>query len=596
MIDGINTMALLDDECPLVSELKKLKKSSSEAIDSDESFSEFKKYMHIHRSIENDLVDKIEQAKKSPKKSLILVCGNVGDGKSHIISYLKHNKQELLDGFIIHNDATESRSRIRDEKEELAKVLVNFSDVNINNNAIDKVIVAINLGVLSNFIDKENGKGKEFSILAEYVNKNNILIDTVTDNHEEFNNIFYHINFGDYHMFRLNNKTIDSPYISEVIDKIFSQNENNNFFSRYIECEKCSVVNCPVKMNYEMLQNLQVRSGLIDVIIEAIVKDKIILSTRELLDFFYDIVVHPDFDKATFLKKKNQNKIELFITYSLPSLIYEHNDVSSLLKHIKEYDFVNQRTELFDEITTRFNTTDNISDVFKEYISENAILNYLLSIDLNEVCKNSSKNSDLKNKLFLLFTRMCKLSPKRENFAIVNEEYKNFIEDLFYSIKCDAKKMKSLYRTVEKCIYNWNGGSYLSGRINLRNDVEGYIVSSELELAPDTNAFGELLSEDVFEKFPTYINLSITKKKEPEKAIKVSIDYDLYKILKLVENGYRPSAKDNNRYIGFLSFINQLSEYSSFEEEIIIQQLSDNKLKKYKLSKGAFGYTFGEEK
>lgn len=64
--------SLLDDECPLVSELKKLKKSSSEAIDSEESFSEFKKYMHIHRGLEDDLIQKIEQAKSSNGKNLFL--------------------------------------------------------------------------------------------------------------------------------------------------------------------------------------------------------------------------------------------------------------------------------------------------------------------------------------------------------------------------------------------------------------------------------------------------------------------------------------------------------------------------------------------
>lgn len=40
---------LNENKCPLVSELKKLKKSSSEAVDDEVSFSKFKNYMHIHR-------------------------------------------------------------------------------------------------------------------------------------------------------------------------------------------------------------------------------------------------------------------------------------------------------------------------------------------------------------------------------------------------------------------------------------------------------------------------------------------------------------------------------------------------------------------
>lgn len=76
-----NESFLSTDVCPLVDELKRLKKSSSEAVDNDEEFSPFKMYMHIHRSLEDDLIKKIEQAKESIGKSLILVCGNVGDGK-----------------------------------------------------------------------------------------------------------------------------------------------------------------------------------------------------------------------------------------------------------------------------------------------------------------------------------------------------------------------------------------------------------------------------------------------------------------------------------------------------------------------------------
>ena len=54
-----NESFLSTDVCPLVDELKRLKKSSSEAVDNDEEFSPFKMYMHIHRSLEDDLIKKI---------------------------------------------------------------------------------------------------------------------------------------------------------------------------------------------------------------------------------------------------------------------------------------------------------------------------------------------------------------------------------------------------------------------------------------------------------------------------------------------------------------------------------------------------------
>ena len=590
-----NESYLSTDVCPLVDELKRLKKSSSEAVDNDEEFSPFKMYMHIHRSLEDDLIKKIEQAKERAGKSLILVCGNVGDGKSHVISYLKHTRISLLDGFIIHNDATESRSPNRDEKEELAMVLHNFRDDCIANDSDDKIIVAINLGVLSNFIDSEKGKGREFSKLAEYVNSNNILIDNIVGESPEQNSCFFHINFGDYHIFRLNSGKIDSPYIEEVIERIVCESNDNPFFQGYKRCSECSVDHCPVKANFEMLQNKKVVSGLINILIETIVKDKVILSTRELLDFFYDIIVHPDFNKAKLLKSKN--RFEQFIKYCLPSLMYEHEEASMLLSHLTKYDFINQRTELFDGITTRFNTTDKLTEMFESYIDVNSISNQIFSFDIDTLCEGSaSKSKELKKLLFALFTRLCKITPKKSDFSIVNEEFNEFIADLYYSIRQDIKKLQKIYITVEKCIYEWNGGSYGSRCINLRSDVEGYIVSTELDLEPDLSGFKSIIPDEQFDKFPSYINLVFTKKKEKDKSATISIDYDLYKMLKLVESGYRPSAKDNNRYIGFLTFINRLAEFSGFDEEILIQSYIRDEDKQFNLSKDGFGYTFSEVK
>ena len=474
-------------------------------------------------------------------------------------------------------------------------VLHNFSDSCIDNDSDDKIIVAINLGILSNFIDLEKGKGQEFSKLANYVNNNNILIDNIVGESQEHNSCFFHINFGDYHIFRLNNGTIDSPYIEEVIGRIVCESDDNPFYQSYKRCSKCSIEHCPVKANFEMLQNKKVVSGLINILIETIVKDKVILSTRELLDFFYDIIVHPDFDKAKLSKSKN--RLEQFIKYSLPSLMYEHEDASMLLSHLTKYDFINQRTEQFDGITTRFYTTNKITEMFGDYIDDNPLSKQVLSFDINALCEGSaSKSKELKKISFALFTRLCKIIPKQSDFSIVNEEFDEFIADLYYSIRRDKKKLQKIYKTVEKCIYEWNGGSYGNKCINLRSDVDGYIVSTELYIEPDLSELKSILPDEQFDKFPSYINLVFTKRKEKDKAATISIDYDLYKMLKLVENGYRPSAKDNNHYIGFLTFINRLAEFSGFNEEIIIQIYIRDENKRFNLSKGGFGYTFSEVK
>ena len=68
--------------CALVDELNRLRKSSGDSIDSDKSFDTFKRYMHIRRNVEDDLKTILRDIKKTNRKTLVLLCGSAGDGKS----------------------------------------------------------------------------------------------------------------------------------------------------------------------------------------------------------------------------------------------------------------------------------------------------------------------------------------------------------------------------------------------------------------------------------------------------------------------------------------------------------------------------------
>lgn len=573
--------------CTLIEELRRLKKSSQEAVDNEKEFTSFKKYMHVHRQVEDDLISVIKYAKLSAGKSLVLVCGNVGDGKSHLISYFKHHEDNLLNGFIIHNDATESRSRNRNEREELAKVLNDFSDDNLDNNSDIKVIVAINLGVLSNFIDSD--EGSNFTRLAKYVYDNKILVDTdMNYDDNNTNDIFYHVNFGDYHIYRLINESVDSPYISSIIDKIFTNNQQNDFYGAYLQCNLCEICDCcPVKRNYEMMGNNTVKNGIINVILETIIKDKIILSTRDLLNFFYDIIVHPSFNKKSYSKLKGTDKYFKFIEYSVPNILYEHDEISAFMAHIKQYDFITQRTESFDEVITRFNTSDNVKSIFSEYIENNSCMEYILTADTDFFNKNNSM-------LAIFFSRLCKISSKNTKMQTINSEFYEFIKDLYYANKKDRSKAKKLYATVKNCIYLWNG-SHDDGKLNLNTNHEDYVISTSLDLTPDLSLYNTIIQQEALERFPAYINVTYCLKNDVSKQATVSIDYDLYKMLKKVENGYRPSAKDGNYFVGFVSFINKLASFGNSNEEIFIRHYVSEETKEYLLRRDEFGtYEFKE--
>ena len=99
--------------CKFVNELNRLRKSSSDSIDNVESFDPFKVYMHVTRTAEEDLKNILRKVNASGKKNLILLCGSAGDGKSHLLSYLKNSDEEnLLEGYTIYNDARRCDSMV----------------------------------------------------------------------------------------------------------------------------------------------------------------------------------------------------------------------------------------------------------------------------------------------------------------------------------------------------------------------------------------------------------------------------------------------------------------------------------------------------
>ena len=159
--------------CEFISELRKLSKLSAEAVQKLDGFAPLKKYMHVPRQTEVDFRTLIQEISGVDHKQLVLVCGSAGDGKSHLLSYLKYTDQaQILGSWSIINDATESDAPNQTAIQTLAKRIEPFCDDRLDDDGNEKFVLAINLGMLNNFIDSE--EGKSFSKLKQYVLENNI--------------------------------------------------------------------------------------------------------------------------------------------------------------------------------------------------------------------------------------------------------------------------------------------------------------------------------------------------------------------------------------------------------------------------------------
>lgn len=332
---------MMQNTC-LIEELKRLKESSKEAVENAEYFDDLNKYMHVKRPVEDELLDLIKKAQQSEKPQLILVCGGVGDGKSHLLAYLNDTHPDLLNQFDIHNDATESFEPNKTSLDTLNDFLDGFSDqkLTVEGNC-SKLIVAINLGALNNFID--SGYQEHFTKLKDYVLQKNILEAKVSEAALDESGYFHYINFSDYNIFSLTDAGISSDYLEGLFENITRKVEQNHFYTIYQQiCTSCSCGSrCPVKANYELLAQDSIQIHLIEVIVEAILKHKLIVSTRSILNFIYEILVANDLDTVAVSEiesRLGQIKLIEYISSLMPNLIYDHKDRSSFSRVLATLD------------------------------------------------------------------------------------------------------------------------------------------------------------------------------------------------------------------------------------------------------------------
>ena len=587
---------MINNNC-LIDELKKLKESSKEAVENITSFSEFKNYMHVKRNVQDELFNIIDKSSKSNSSKLILVCGGVGDGKSHIISYFKNNYPNMMLEFDIHNDATESFEPGKTSIDTLNDVLKDFNDDNILHSN-KKLILAINLGALSNFIDSKYQDN--FKNLKKYVEDKKILDVDISDNSYEEESNFQFINFSDYHIYSLTEEKAKSQYVEDIINKIIQDDERNVFKNSYksncLNCDKN--YKCPIKINYEMLMKEPVKEKLIDVLIECVVKDKLIVSTRSLLNFIYDFIVNTELDNKNNEELKQYiDKINCddFIKCIFVSNLFEHKELSQILYSLSKIDPINSISEDLDNIIIKLNITEDIAGVFNSYLNIDGN-NYLESLmSKNDVIedekmklKTKTEQNYLIDSLINMFIRLNIFIP-RENLNLDDKIYLEYMKNLYYWNIGDIDNIENLYSDVKVAIYNWNGEA-LDGRINIsvgKNQMR-YKISQKLNLEADLSNIKVNESEELLKFNPSLI---IGYESE-ENGInyKIDIDFNLYELLMRIKNGYRPNKNDKYNYINFVEFINKIQKLGSQNKEIYIEDKQGLGVSNYKLVyKQAFG-------
>lgn len=567
--------------CKFSNELNRLRKSSSDSIDNVEKFDRFKEYMHVTRTAEEDLKIILRAVNNCGKKTLVLLCGSAGDGKSHLLSYLKNSDEEkLIEDYVVYNDATESSAPYKTAIETLNELLSAFKDSNLNLPG-KNVILAINLGVLSNFIESEYGD--EFSQLRSYVEDSYILTSQVNNNKFDEASYFQHVSFSDYHMFSLTENGVHAGYIEDIFDKIFSDKKENLFYQSYQkDCSNCPLSQkCPVKMNYEFLMDENRQKYIAELLVETIIQDKVILTTREILNFIYDILVAQKFSFIKFqrLLVDDVSYLKEFMRQITPALIFDSVDVTVLMNMLKKYDPLLNRSEKADELAISYYVSSDISnDIYKVFDS----VSYGTIICDQVMLNKLNDDKTLKSKVFNLIVRIQAL----DEGIIGNEVYRKYLSDLYFYNAGVGKKLGNMYSMVEKAAKQWSGCDE-DDNLCLNDKHQGFLLYEKVDFKPNLIHLPYPPGTDDLQRFVPFVVAEFEDLSS--EIISLDIDYSLYELMYKLNRGYIQTADDRNNHADFISFVNRILQTGTLTETISIVSKQG---KKAIISKSMFGYKF----
>lgn len=545
----------------LLKELSKLKDSSHESVEGYESLSEFKQYLHVKRDIQEELVNKLKELKDKPTSQLVMLCGSVGDGKSHLIAYLNSDHPEIMNNFKIHNDATESFDPDKTAIDTLANVLKEFDNGHINRSN-EKLILAINLGVLNNFMESDYAK-EQYSELNKLLNETNIFDSEATSQHYDKDPIHI-ISFSDYNLFELYEDHADSEYLKKLFKKITDKNYDNPFYQAYIR----DVVNGydgPIRYNYELLMNEKVRNEITQLVIKAIIKFKRIVSTRQLLNFIYEIIVPPVIKEYAEI-----DEVYDYMEEILPNLIYTTSERSPLLKIIAKHDPIHLRHEILDDFLIKLNMANDLSVVIKEYLIEcDETTAFIESIGYNPISEFRG-NEEMMINTIIRYSSI--LGIDNIKYIFTRNSFREFVHYLYVYNTHNKDGFKELFEKVKGAVFRWKGSpkkNYI-----LIEELSNFNIAEKIDLKPDLSNLQNQV-EDLGSRFKTDILLKF-KVNNNDEIIPLNIDYTLYTMITKLNRGYKPNKNDKEDLIIFREFIDELIKNGSSDEELLIEDIEHN--------------------
>lgn len=546
------------EESKLVKTFKRFSQGSKQSVSNGQELDKFDEYLHVERPIEKAVRKAMNEIREQGGGLLFLV-GSAGDGKSHMIASLK---KDYCD-FKYRNDASESPAPELEAREYLKSCLEDFNDDSINTTNT-KLLVAINMGKLSEFIDDDSVKDR----FHEIVECAQSLFDEDNLHHKETKRVRI-VSFANHQIFELypeetnEEYPVDSEFIRAVLKKITQDSDDNVFYQSYKESKPKGDEYDPVYVNYELLRLPTVQDTIVKVLIEAIIRYKLLLTPRELFDFIYRIVI-PD-------TIEDFKKTDHFFSSLLPSLIFGGGE-GKILKTVALLDPLKQGCINHNNRLSDLFTSVNIPEGLIAKLKGNIHKNFFDILTL--FYSNNRKDVDNISKLIFRLEHLL-------NYHSESSEYREFLAVLCGYYGKDTDRLDKLYEKVAQCIPHYYG-SYTneSGIVPLNIQGRDYkMFANCANLDPiweDTDVDFDANNRNQF-------IIEILTRWKIKKEVTLKVEYQLYEDLCKICNGKLTLATERDHNLQFGKFISELVLQTDYQNSIIILS-PDNKL--YTLKRG----------
>jgi DNA phosphorothioation-dependent restriction protein DptF len=574
---------------PLIQQLSKLRESSKEAVADANiaSKDELKNYLHIERQVERDLREIIKKSSLHDGPSLIMVCGNVGDGKSHLISKLRQDSTfaNVLSKFNIHNDATESFSPGETCIDTLDRILEPFNDSQLGK-IDEKWILAINLGTLSNFLEE---KKSTFTSLYAFVKTEEIINPEKFSPNEGFIELspFQYVNFTNHHFYSLNKNGVNATLLENLFAKVVSPTTENPLYTAYNELLKEEwSASCPVIANFEALSVEQNRKVLARLMVECILKEKRIISFRQILNFIYDILVPFELSAIgldTYKKLISGLSEEQQLSFHLTNYIFERPHISKIFQSFHKLDPAVRRFEELDGRAIRiFSSVDKMNAILSDFP--------LLSpfFRKNLTCQNSG--STILHKTYL---RLYYFQHFRDR--LYHDDYfDEFARSLYYGNINDALGLRDINELVKTAVLLWNGSIKKQDKMmyNSISKNANYRLFRTIQLKAILPSADKLLNKTELHQFLTEVKVQLQPLPETstdKKPFAIEVDYSLFVLFQMVKKGYRPNRLDRNSFVNFVTIVDSLTYEQSVGGTVFIDEINIGNPIDFELQRDEYG-------